>query len=143
VPTFGRLRVFARGFGQVPLQVAITPAGPSYRIGARRAAAITFVATPPQPPLLPLGTGIDKIVFAVSPYATFIGQETISGFSTQHDVIKINHTLIGSFAGASGSVQADAHKVGSDTVITIDASNQITLTGVALSSLHSHNFVFV
>ena len=58
-------------------------------------------------------------------------------------MIKINHTLIGSFAGASGSVLADAHQVGSDTVITIDASNQITLTGVALSSLHAHNFLFV
>src|SRR4029077_15924972 len=34
-------------------RVAIPPDGPSYRIGARRAAAITSVATPPQPSLLP------------------------------------------------------------------------------------------
>src|SRR6476661_1094974 len=52
VPTFGRLGVFARGLGRVPWRVAITPDGPSYRIGARRAAAIASVATPPQPPLL-------------------------------------------------------------------------------------------
>jgi Ca2+-binding RTX toxin-like protein len=90
-----------------------------------------------------LGTGVDTIVFAVSPYPTFIGQETISGFSPQHDVIKINHTLIGSFSGAGHTVLADAHQVGLDTVITIDASNAITLTGVALSSLHAHNFLFV
>ena len=90
-----------------------------------------------------LGTGVDTIVFAVNPYPTFIGQETISGFSTQHDVIKINHTLIGSFSGAGHTVLADAHQVGLDTVITIDASNAITLTGVALSSLHAHNFLFV
>ena len=86
-----------------------------------------------------VGTGVDKIVFAVSPYPTFIGQETISGFSSQHDVIKINHTLIGSFK----AVLADAHQVGSDTIITIDASDQITLKGVALSSLHAHDFLFV
>jgi hypothetical protein len=68
-----------------------------------------------------------------------IGQETISGFSPQHDLIEINHTLIGSFKG----VLADAHQVGADTVITIDASNAITLTGVAVSSLHAHDFHFV
>jgi Ca2+-binding RTX toxin-like protein len=86
-----------------------------------------------------LGTGVDTIVFAVSPYPLFIGEETIDGFSPAHDVIKINHTLIGSFKG----VLADAHQVGADTVITIDASNAITLTGVAVSSLHGHNFLFV
>src|SRR4029077_9513714 len=52
VPTFGRLGVFARALGRVPWRVAIMPDGPSYRMGARRAAAVTSVATPQHQPVL-------------------------------------------------------------------------------------------
>jgi hypothetical protein len=47
VPTFGRMRVTG-GVGRVPWRVAVTPNGPSYRIGARRTsiAATTATAAP-------------------------------------------------------------------------------------------------
>jgi Ca2+-binding RTX toxin-like protein len=90
--------------------------------------------------MISLGTGSDTIVFGVSPYPTTLGQETISGFSTQHDQIAINKTLIGSFA----DVVANAHQVLQDTVINIPmTSDTITLQGVALSSLQAHDFLFV
>jgi hypothetical protein len=44
VPTFSRLRIFARDLVRVPRRVAITPDWPSYRIGARRVAATASVA---------------------------------------------------------------------------------------------------
>jgi hypothetical protein len=49
VPTFSRLPVFARGLGRVTRRVAITPDWPSYRIGARRAAATASVAATTAP----------------------------------------------------------------------------------------------
>jgi hypothetical protein len=36
-----------------------------------------------------------------------------------------------------------ASSSGSDTIITVDASTTITLTGVSLASLHQDDFVFV
>ena len=38
---------------------------------------------------------------------------------------------------------ANAQQVGSDTVITYDAGNTITLTSVTLASLASNDFLFV
>jgi hypothetical protein len=49
VPTFGRDREFARGFGSVTRRVAIPPGGPSFRIGAGRAAATAFVTAQNHP----------------------------------------------------------------------------------------------
>jgi hypothetical protein len=40
-------------------------------------------------------------------------------------------------------VKADAKQVGPNTVITYDAQDTITLTGVSLSSLHASDFHFV
>jgi hypothetical protein len=42
VPTFGRLRVFARGFCRVLWRVAVTPDGPSYRMTIRRRSALVL-----------------------------------------------------------------------------------------------------
>jgi len=39
-------------------------------------------------------------------------------------------------------VQAASHQVGSDTVITLDADNSITLLGVTSQSLHASDFDF-
>jgi hypothetical protein len=53
VPTFSRLHVFGRGLGRVTRWVGIAPDWPSYRICARRRAAIASVATPPPSLLTP------------------------------------------------------------------------------------------
>jgi Ca2+-binding RTX toxin-like protein len=88
-----------------------------------------------------LGTGgaANTIFFGISPNGVPIGQETIYNFHPQNDQIEINASLLMSFAAA----QADAHQVGADTVITIDATDSITLKGVAVGSLVAHDFAFV
>jgi hypothetical protein len=68
-----------------------------------------------------------------------IGTQTIYGFLPASDVIEINHNLIANF----GALKKEWAQVGSDTVITIDANDAITLKGVLLSTLHGHDFAFV
>ena len=68
------------------------------------------------------------------------GRDTITDFTTLQDVTDLTHvTSLHTFA----DVQSHAAQVGSDTVITIDANNTITLTGVQLSSLHPQDFLLV
>jgi VCBS repeat-containing protein len=67
------------------------------------------------------------------------GSATISDFSVTNDVINIDHTL---FNGIS-DIFARAHNVGSDTVITDAAHDQITLKGVHVGSLNQQDFHLV
>ena len=55
------------------------------------------------------------------------------------DVIQLNASQFTDFAG----VLAKSAQVGGDVVITLDASNSITLHGVALNSLQSNDFLFI
>jgi hypothetical protein len=85
-------------------------------------------------------TGNGNGVTFVFPGASF-GKDTITDFQTgsSHDTIQFNHTVFANFA----AVHAHAAQVGSNTVITIDAADSVTLVGVALSSLHSADFHFI
>ena len=70
---------------------------------------------------------------------TNFGANTIKNFNAQNDTIQIDDTLFANFA----DVQLHAAQMGADTVITYDAGDTITLLGIALSSLHASDFLFV
>ena len=55
------------------------------------------------------------------------------------DVIQVDTALFANFA----AIQSAAQQVGSNTVISSDAANTITLTGVTLSNLNANDFLFV
>jgi len=84
--------------------------------------------------------GSIALPIAASLSATGFGHDTITGFSTaSFDKIEFSTSQFSSFA----AVMSDARQVGSNTVITVDAADSITLVGVTLSSLTASNFEFV
>jgi Ca2+-binding RTX toxin-like protein len=85
--------------------------------------------------LLTGGAGNDIFVFHA-----YEGHDMITDFSAgAGDVIRLEGLGITDFAG----LLAAAYEDGADTVIEFDSSNSITLSGIALSSLHADDFVFV
>jgi probable HAF family extracellular repeat protein len=78
------------------------------------------------------------IAISASVSGAGFGAETIYGFGS-NDELQLSTTQFANFA----AVLADAKQVGSNTVITLDASDAITLENVKLSSLQSKNFTFV
>jgi 5'/3'-nucleotidase SurE len=79
------------------------------------------------------GGGADNFVFGPS-----FGKDVVTDFG-RNDVISFDHNVFGSFA----DVMASAHREGHDTVITVDASNTLTLENVLPRELHAHDFMFV
>lgn len=71
------------------------------------------------------------------------GVQTIDNFSagsgSTHDTIQFAANDFGSFSAVRGAMS----QVGSDTLIRLDASDSITLVGVAMSSLVAADFKFV
>jgi hypothetical protein len=63
---------------------------------------------------------------------------TINNFNVNHDVIDLPHSEVANFA----AVQADLHAVGNSVVLTLDATDSITLTHLQIQSLHAQNFHF-
>jgi serralysin len=55
------------------------------------------------------------------------------------DTIDIDHTLLADFA----AVQSHPTAVGTNTVITFDVNDTITLVNVAPASLHASDFHFL
>ncbi|UJW73550.1 calcium-binding protein [Rhizobium sp. SL42] len=83
------------------------------------------------------GAGNDIIVFKPN-----FGIDTITDFQVgagSVDVFEFDNSLFADFE----AVLAAAAQVGSDTLITYDAANTITLKNVALTSLHQDDFRFV
>ena len=78
------------------------------------------------------GDGADRFVFSGA-----FGQDLITDFQS-NDVIQLDASAFANFA----AVQSHAAQVGSDVVITLDASNTITLQNVALGSLNAGDFLF-
>jgi probable HAF family extracellular repeat protein/VCBS repeat-containing protein len=83
---------------------------------------------------LTAGSGRDTFVFVPN-----FGKNAITNFNPHDDVIELPKSEFANFA----AVQAHAQQVGHDTVITYDAQDTITLTGVSLSSLHASDFHLV
>ena len=82
--------------------------------------------------------GADTFVFNRSTF----GKDVITDFTTQggyHDVIQFSSTVFDSVA----AVLAHAAQVGSDVVITADATDAVTLQHEKLFALHSYDFHFV
>jgi Ca2+-binding RTX toxin-like protein len=81
--------------------------------------------------------GNDAFVF----HAGF-GLDTISDFAagaSVGDMIQVDTSLFADFA----AIQSHATQVGSNTVITYDAANTITLTAVTMTNLNANDFLFV
>ena len=83
--------------------------------------------------------GRDLVVFLGNNFGNDTITDFKSGGSRNHDTIQFDHTALADFA----AVQAHSAQIGSDTVITLDANDSVTLTGVSLSSLHAFDFNFV
>lgn len=79
------------------------------------------------------GDGADRFIFD----GTF-GKDVVTDFAA-NDVIQLDDAQFANFA----AVQAAATQVGADVVITLNASNTITLQNVALASLNAGDFLFV
>jgi Ca2+-binding RTX toxin-like protein len=77
------------------------------------------------------GKGHDTFVFGPG-----FGHDVIADFS-HADRIEFDGGVFRNFH----EVLAASHQVGNNTVITLDSSNSITLEGVALHSLHAHDFL--
>ena len=84
------------------------------------------------------GGGNDTFVFNAG-----FGKDTITDFgagpnSGPHDIIAIDQTMFADF----DAVMAASAQVGTNTVITVNTQNSITLSNVKMSSLRSDDFVF-
>jgi predicted extracellular nuclease len=79
------------------------------------------------------GVGVDRFVFSGA-----FGKDVVTDFEAK-DFIQLGASQFVDFAG----VLAKSAQVGADVVITLDASNSITLQGVTLGSLQSDDFLFV
>jgi hypothetical protein len=66
------------------------------------------------------------------------GNNTITDFNTSRDVLQFNPALFANYAAA----MPDIKQLGANTVITYDANDTVTLTGVTASHLTASNFKF-
>ena len=82
-----------------------------------------------------LGSGKDLLLFGVNPSPSIMDTEIVNGFNPNNDIIEFNRALFANFT----AVLADAKPVGSDTIITHDPNNTVTLHMVALSLLTPSN----
>ncbi|KRE16519.1 hypothetical protein ASE63_14955 [Bosea sp. Root381] len=81
------------------------------------------------------GSGNDVFVFAPG-----FGRDTITDFAGgQEDVIEFDRAI---FADID-ALFSHAAQVGADVVITVDADNTLTISGIQLNSLHADDFRFV
>jgi Ca2+-binding RTX toxin-like protein len=90
------------------------------------------------------GEGADHFVFTGPQAAVFGGATgpTITDFvasGAAHDVAQFDASVFADFA----SLQQHMAQVGADVVITLDATDTVTLQNVALSSLSAQDFLFV
>ncbi|TFV72659.1 hypothetical protein E4K64_22510 [Bradyrhizobium frederickii] len=68
------------------------------------------------------------------------GKDVITDFKPNADHIQIDDTLFANFAAVKTHAAGDGQ---GNTLITYDANNTITLTGVVPSQLHANDFFFV
>ena len=66
------------------------------------------------------------------------GLQTISGFDPRQDILELSKAKFGTFA----DVQAHSIASAGGTLLTLDSSSSVLLSGVAPGQLHNTNFVF-
>lgn len=76
-------------------------------------------------------------------FAAGFAQDTISDFTAGSGVTDIISFSLGTAFDSYAEVIAATSQVGADTLITIDGSNKLTLTGVLASALVADDFAFV
>ncbi|MBB3162062.1 serralysin [Rhizobium laguerreae] len=82
------------------------------------------------------GAAADVLVFSPN-----WGHDTITNFvatGSAHDVISIDHSIFADWE----SLFAALSQYGNDTIVTADIDNTVVLKNVALTSLHSGDFLF-
>jgi Ca2+-binding RTX toxin-like protein len=79
------------------------------------------------------GSGGDVFQFSAN-----FGHDTALDFHPGEDLIEIDHTVFADFS----ALMAHTAAVGTDTVITADANNSITLHDVGVATLHPSSFLF-
>jgi Ca2+-binding RTX toxin-like protein len=80
---------------------------------------------------LTAGSGPDTFNFAAN-----FGKNIVDGFDAHQDTIELSKAAVANVA----TVLADAHQVGANTVIALDAADTITLTHTLVQDLHA-NFI--
>jgi VCBS repeat-containing protein len=80
------------------------------------------------------GPSADTFIFSPG-----FGKETINNFNTAQDIIDLPQSEFANFA----AVAADLHTSGANAVLTLDANDAITLSHIAVASLHAQNFHFI
>jgi hypothetical protein len=68
-----------------------------------------------------------------------VGQATVTNFHAATDTLQFNSQLFANVQAALNATQDDGH---GNTVITLDAHDSITLSGVAKAQLHASDFHF-
>jgi Ca2+-binding RTX toxin-like protein len=71
--------------------------------------------------------------------AGWFGHDTVGDFTQGEDKIRLDDALFANFA----AVQAKMGQAGTDTVISYDAGNSITLENITATSLQASDFVFI
>jgi hypothetical protein len=98
------------------------------------AAATPIVASAPNQTLIG-GSGSNAFVFNFAN----IGQDTVTNFHPDTDTLQFNTPLFANAQAILNATQDDGH---GNTVITLDAHDTITLTGVLKAQLHAADFHF-
>ena len=97
---------------------------------------VTSTITPSAPNQTLTGNAVSD-TFAFN-FAT-VGQATVTNFHTATDALQFNSQLFANVQAALNATQDDGH---GNTVITLDAHDSITLSGVVKAQLHANDFHF-
>ena len=89
-----------------------------------------------------LGYGQDYIDPSLLGFAISFGLDTISDIEAGAGVADVIGLSLGTGFDTYEEIMAAAAQEGSNTVITFDASNNITLTGVLATTLVADDFLF-
>jgi hypothetical protein len=95
----------------------------------------TIIATAPNQTLT--GSGVsDNFVFNFNG----VGHDTVTNFHPETDTLQFSGSLFANAQAALNAIQDDGH---GSTVVTLDAHDTITLSGVLKAQLHTADFHFV
>ncbi len=109
--------------------------GPPVAYGPGPATSNTIVASVPNQTLTG-GSGSNAFVFNFAG----IGQDTVANFHPATDTLRFGGAIFETAQAVLNAIQDDGH---GNTVVTLDAHDAITLSGVVKAQLHASDFHFV
>jgi hypothetical protein len=95
----------------------------------------TIIASAPNQTLTGSGAS-DNFVFNFNG----VGHDTVTNFHPETDTLQFSGTVFANAQAALNAIQDDGH---GSTVVTLDAHDTITLSGVLKAQLHTADFHFV